>query len=732
MKNWKNRAITLACVAGVMGGTAFAPEISAYAASETESNDKLESAQEIEQNTEVTGNLSDEEDKDYYKITLTEAGKVSYTFKTDNETGQYYYVCFCDENGKEMISEQRLYGSADNSYTSMNLGLSEGTYYVKVYWKLYTYDGFSTDDYHLTVNFEKVDDWEQEYNEDIDTATSIPLNTEFKGNLMNEDDRDYYKITLSEAGKVNYTFKTDNETGQYYYVSFCDENGKEIISEQRLYGSDGNSYTSMNMGLPKGTYYVKVYWKLFTYDGFSTDDYYLTVNYKNVNDWEQEYNEDYESATPIQLNTDTKGNLRSEDDKDCYKFVLDEAGKVSYTFRTENKTGQYSYICLYDENGKELADEQKVHGTPGNSYTSVNIGLPKGTYYVKVYWKLVLLDGFSTDDYHLKVNYEKADNWEVEYNEDFESANRIKASLETADSSRVSQEVFGSIRQKKDTDVYSFCLDTASTVSVGFRHKSLDSKAEYWNVYVYDKDGKEIAKYPVTGDLINQQILNKEELELDTGDYYVKVTCGNYDWSDIDYGLEIIATEKNNKNGLHKDADGKYRYYIDGKVATEFVGFVDYDDSKFYVNKGIYDDDFNGVMIDPNSDPYVWYFCAKGQVQTQHKGLAEYDGAWFYIENGKVADKMNKFVEYDGGLFAVGAGRIIKEYSGLMQDPENTKTGDWYFFANGQAQTQYTGLVQYDGHWFYVQKGKFDPAYNGKVTYDGAEFEVVNGEAQVQ
>ena len=88
---------------------------------------------------------------------------------------------------------------------------------------------------------------------------------------------------------------------------------------------------------------------------------------------------------------------------------------------------------------------------------------------------------------------------------------------------------------------------------------------------------------------------------------------------------------------------------------------------------------------------------------------------------------MNAFVEYDGGLFAVGAGRIIKEYSGLMQDPQNPQNGAWYFFANGQAQTQYTGLAQYDGAWFYIENGRLATDYTGAVGYDGATFYVENG-----
>ncbi|MBP3296580.1 MAG: hypothetical protein J6M27_08360, partial [Lachnospiraceae bacterium] len=159
-----------------------------------------------------------------------------------------------------------------------------------------------------------------------------------------------------------------------------------------------------------------------------------------------------------------------------------------------------------------------------------------------------------------------------------------------------------------------------------------------------------------------------------------------------------------------------------------YTGFADYDGGKFYVTNGKIDTTKNGVVIDPHSAPdYVWYFLANGQVQMQHTGLAEYDSEWFYIEKGKVATDMNAFVDYDGGKFAVGAGRIISEYSGLMQDPQNTKTGDWYFFANGQAQTQYTGLAFYDEKWFYVIKGKLTEDYTGDVEYDGESFNVVNG-----
>ncbi|MBR3105037.1 MAG: CAP domain-containing protein [Lachnospiraceae bacterium] len=189
----------------------------------------------------------------------------------------------------------------------------------------------------------------------------------------------------------------------------------------------------------------------------------------------------------------------------------------------------------------------------------------------------------------------------------------------------------------------------------------------------------------------------------------------------------------NNYTGLalyYTEETGEIWVYVEkGKRNVKYTGFVDYDEELFYVDKGVLDDSLNGVQLDPAStsaDPR-FYFCANGMVQKHHEGLAEYDGEWFYIKDGLVQVKMNAFVEYDGGIFAVGAGRIISEYSGLMQDPQNTVDGDWYYFALGQAQTQYTGLVEYDTAWFYIDDGKLNNNYTGAAGYNGKSFPVVNG-----
>lgn len=174
--------------------------------------------------------------------------------------------------------------------------------------------------------------------------------------------------------------------------------------------------------------------------------------------------------------------------------------------------------------------------------------------------------------------------------------------------------------------------------------------------------------------------------------------------------------------GLKKE-NGKWVYYTDGEVDKWKYGFVDYAGGKFLVAHGTVASTISGLAPDPNNTD-IWYYLSKGQVQTQYTGLAQYGGEWFYVNQGVLNTTMAGYVTYDTGLFYLAAGRILKEESGLRQDPVTSK---WYYLANGQAQTQYTGLAQYDGAWFYVVNGALAEDYTGTVQYDGAEFYVVNG-----
>lgn len=557
---------------------------------------------------------------------------------------------------------------------------------------------------------------EAEPNDSEKSATKISVNEGVTGNLKDKEDTDWYQFTVDKDGSINLTFSHEyvDDDSAFWRIKVYDSELVPLLDGGLDFkGNTRDAIDTRDWGITAGTYYIQI--ERIWY--FSDASYTLKVNYEESDAWEHESNDSMNSAQDISVNKNITGALNKSGDKDWYKFTLSEAGVVSYAFMHEyvDDSSEYWRAGLYDADGVKLNELVAYKANDRSTKTSCHVGLPAGTYYFEVdtgwYWS-------AEANYTFSIVYENEELWESEDN----------SSMDLADEMKPNETIHGSRPTKDDVDYYKIVIPSSVNAEIRFGHKRVDDDTKFWRITLLDNSGDTVSQYESKG--TTNGVLTLGEKNLDAGTYYVKVDTSWYNCN-YDYSLEI-KMDTSIPDGLNKAEDGNIYYYKDGKVDKTFIGYADYDGAKFHVKDGTINSALNGVMIDGNATPLVWYFCANGQVQTQHKGLAEYDGEWFYIENGKVAVDMNAFVKYDGGLFAVGAGRIISEYSGLMQDPQNTKTGDWYFFANGQAQTQYTGLAQYDGHWFYIQAGKFDPAYNGKVTYDGAEFTVVNGEAQVQ
>ena len=203
------------------------------------------------------------------------------------------------------------------------------------------------------------------------------------------------------------------------------------------------------------------------------------------------------------------------------------------------------------------------------------------------------------------------------------------------------------------------------------------------------------------------------------GTYYVWYKAvGDADHTDSTADC-VTVTINPLKNGLYLDDDGVWRYYENG-VFVEKTGIVEFEGGQFFVANGILCSDANGLALFNEQ----WYFLANGQIQLQYTGLALYDGEWFYIVNGLLNTKQNGLVDYNGSKFIVAVGRIVRGVNGLWQNTD----GVWYYMADGQVVTYYTGLVQYDGAWFYVINGRLATEFTGDVEYNGAIFHVVGGQ----
>ena len=170
---------------------------------------------------------------------------------------------------------------------------------------------------------------------------------------------------------------------------------------------------------------------------------------------------------------------------------------------------------------------------------------------------------------------------------------------------------------------------------------------------------------------------------------------------------------------LRRGEDGKLYYYADNKLDTKFEGVIREYEGAFYIKDGTVATDINGLHFvaegydvgasEGKRFSNVFCFFKDGRIEEDFEGLTEYDGAKFYVKDGVVVKDMN-------GLYLVSGA-----------DDETTTDDKFYFFSNGQIQSEYKGLALYDNEWFYLENGYLDTNTNGIVEHDGGKFIVAVG-----
>lgn len=230
--------------------------------------------------------------------------------------------------------------------------------------------------------------YETEDNDEYSSADYVPVNSTIYGvcSDYSYSDTDWYKFTLSSPAKVNVQFsfnRADADGDWYVYLYKYEGNGDySTLDYEDVYVYDG-SYTFSSLGLPAGTYFVKVY----GYNSACGRQYSITPKCSYVSNWETEFNDEYTSADPLSMGTTRYGVNPTSSDDDWYKFTLNSPASVSVAFTHTKASADGDWgVYLYKYNGggeyAQLAYED-VCVSDGN-YTFPTQGLSAGTYFVKV------------------------------------------------------------------------------------------------------------------------------------------------------------------------------------------------------------------------------------------------------------------------------------------------------------------------------------------------------------
>ncbi len=355
---------------------------------ESEWNDSFETADSIGFGTAVNGTVMESEDEDYYKITVPQAGyvKVNFTHESVNSSDRLWGICLYNDQYEQL--QYRTSIGKERGTELTEVGLAAGTYYVKISVGPDAWRTWSDTLYKLTVNYTAASNWESEWNDSFETADGISSGKVISGTIMEENDVDYYKITIPKAGyvKVKFTHESVNSSDRLWGIRLYNDQYEQLQYRTTVGTEQGVSLTET--GLAAGTYYVKISVGPDAWRTWSDKPYKLTLSYKSASDWESEWNDSFGTADSASVGKTRKGTIMESDDVDYYKIKVSHSGVLAVDFKHDSVSSDKNLwkVTIYNANYQEQASA----ASKGNAKsTTVSSSVAAGTYYVKVakdYW----------------------------------------------------------------------------------------------------------------------------------------------------------------------------------------------------------------------------------------------------------------------------------------------------------------------------------------------------------
>lgn len=168
----------------------------------------------------------------------------------------------------------------------------------------------------------------------FDTARDLKFNTSIAEELSGSDTRRYYKFSVSEASVLNLGINGRDSYDVSVHIDIYDSSKTSIFQTGR-----SGDFSVNDICLTGGDYYLCIasqypFSMIATIDSLSES----FIETKDIN------NNSVNTASVIAFDTNYKGVMAQNDDKDYYKFVLPEASNVSISLTNSTKdTLKYTF-----------------------------------------------------------------------------------------------------------------------------------------------------------------------------------------------------------------------------------------------------------------------------------------------------------------------------------------------------------------------------------------------------
>ncbi|WP_214847350.1 Ig-like domain-containing protein [Exiguobacterium sp. s193] len=219
-------------------------------AMDLEPNNGTSEAQALPFGAKTIGLISEQDDRDVYKVVLPRAGSLSLDFSSYAQEG--LEITLTDSYNKSIFNDYVNSTETTPGKLLESTDLEAGTYYVSID-RSYVSD---TGIYNLLASFKAAGNNESEPNNGVVEAQKLALYKKMTGLLSWNDTDDYYKIVLPKKSTVTLDFSS------YIYpdalIEVIDTRNQSLYVEDVWGKRNTAGRTVEKRTLSKGTYYVHV------------------------------------------------------------------------------------------------------------------------------------------------------------------------------------------------------------------------------------------------------------------------------------------------------------------------------------------------------------------------------------------------------------------------------------------------------------------------------------------
>ena len=457
---------------------------------------------QIKLNTTYPGDIEDSNPSDRYTVELPTpcALEVNITTKAGDPTALPNGAAEIRWLNEDNSQIKTTTGGVNFPYTNEN-ALEAGTYHIEIVQRSGNpaYVGIYNIKTTCYVNSIVT-------NNDMATAQPLTLGYTAKGTVQTGNTADWYKYVLTEPGVLKITGTSSQTT----YIRLLNSSGTQIKST-----TFSTSEYEDSTGLETGTYYIKI-------DQYSTS-YTGTYNFRGdfiVAENSEEAGSPHNTTSNAQQLTfgqTINGLLSYQDDKDMYKYVLAEPGRLYINVNCENRIpggAYYTYVRWYNSSGTQIKNT-----TCSRAYKD-SLDLERGTYYIGI----EKYDASYTGRYTLLGNFTAAGNNEAEYDEEGVNLNNTRTGAQVLENG---QTVKGFISYQDGIDYYRYDLAQSDilTVNVNVGTDRTNGQIYEVNVALLNNNGTDnIAKKACYANNTSSSYNCNMSKSLTAGTYYIEIT----------------------------------------------------------------------------------------------------------------------------------------------------------------------------------------------------------------